>query len=88
MKSNYNFSKGKRGALVLKETKRAISVRLDPKAILWLQEKADEYGIGYQSFLNDFLIEQWEKDQVSNISAIEDLQLMEKTIKRLKKAIK
>ncbi|MBF0314903.1 MAG: CopG family transcriptional regulator [Oligoflexia bacterium] len=87
MKSNYDFSKGKRGAIVPKGTKTAVYLRLDPRALLWLQEKAEEAKVGYQTFLNHFLLEQWEKDNAANATVVEDLQLIEKALKRLKKKV-
>ena len=85
MKSNYDFSKGKRGAVVPKGTKISLCIRLDPRALLWLQERAEESHMGYQTFLNNFLLEQWSRDQSTNTTVIEDFQVIEKALRRLKK---
>jgi uncharacterized protein (DUF4415 family) len=57
MKNEYNLSKLKKRPLVKppKDLKISKTVRLDADVLLWLQEKADEEGLGYQTFLNSFL---------------------------------
>lgn len=57
MKNEYNLSKLKKRTTVKssKDLKISKTVRLDADVLLWLQEKADEEGMGYQTFLNSFL---------------------------------
>jgi uncharacterized protein (DUF4415 family) len=57
MKNEYNLSKSKKRPAVKapKDLKISKTVRLDADVLLWLQEKADEEGLGYQTFLNSFL---------------------------------
>jgi uncharacterized protein (DUF4415 family) len=57
MKNEYNFSKLKKREAIKssKDLKVSKTVRLDADVLLWLQEKADEEGMGYQTFLNSFL---------------------------------
>lgn len=57
MKANYDFSKGRRGA-VLRPTgnKVRITIRLDHDIVDWFRSKAEEQGGGnYQTMLNDAL---------------------------------
>ena len=57
MKAKYDFSKGKRGA-VLPQTgnKVRITIRLDRDIIDWFRSKVEEQGGGnYQSMLNSAL---------------------------------
>ena len=57
MKAKYDFSKGKRGA-VLPQTgnKVRITIRLDRDIVDWFRSKVEEQGGGnYQSMLNDAL---------------------------------
>jgi uncharacterized protein (DUF4415 family) len=57
MKAEYDFSKGKRGA-VLPQTgnKVRITIRLDRDIVEWFRSKVEEQGGGnYQSMLNDAL---------------------------------
>ena len=57
MKNEYTLSKLKKrpSAKVSKDLKISKTVRLDADVLLWLQEKADDEGMGYQTFLNSFL---------------------------------
>jgi uncharacterized protein (DUF4415 family) len=57
MKEKYNFSKGRRGA-VLPATgnKVRITIRLDRDIVDWFRSKVEEQGGGnYQTMLNDAL---------------------------------
>ena len=57
MKANYNFSKGRRGAVVpLVGNKIRITIRLDRPIIDWFKSKVGAQGGGnYQTMLNDAL---------------------------------
>lgn len=57
MKAKYDFSKGKRGAVVpAAGNKIRITIRLDRDIIDWFRAKVEEQGGGnYQSMLNDAL---------------------------------
>ena len=57
MKNEYSLSKLKKrpSAKVSKDLKISKTIRLDADVLLWLQEKADDEGMGYQTFLNSFL---------------------------------
>jgi uncharacterized protein (DUF4415 family) len=66
MKEKYDFSKGKRGAVIPSTGKKVrITIRLDRDIIDWFRAKVDEQGGGnYQTMLNDALrkyMEQQEK---------------------------
>ena len=66
MKAKYDFSKGKRGAVLPSSGKKArITIRLDRDIIDWFRSKVEEQGGGnYQTMLNDALrtyIERQEK---------------------------
>ena len=53
MRDNYDFSKGKRGAVV-KTNKERITIRLDPDIIQWFKEQVRGGG-NYQFMMNDAL---------------------------------
>ena len=53
MRENYDFSAGKRGAVV-KTTKELITIRLDPDVIQWFKDSV-EGGGNYQSLMNEAL---------------------------------
>lgn len=66
MKAKYDFSKGKRGAVIpTSGNKVRITIRLDRDIIDWFRSKVEEQGGGsYQTMVNDALrkhIEQQEK---------------------------
>lgn len=57
MKAKYDFSKGKRGAVLPSSGKKVrITIRLDRDIVEWFRSKVEEQGGGnYQSMLNDAL---------------------------------
>ena len=57
MKAKYDFSKGKRGAVLPSPRKKVrITIRLDRDIIDWFRSKVEEQGGGsYQTMLNDAL---------------------------------
>ena len=59
MKKEYNFSKGKRGAVVRAlKGKTRITIRIDDDILEWFRKEVDEAGGGsYQTMLNNALRE-------------------------------
>ena len=59
MKSEYNFSKGKRGAVVpATKGKTRITIRIDDDILEWFRSEVDAAGGGsYQTLINDALRE-------------------------------
>lgn len=57
MKAKYDFSEGKRGAVLPQSgNKVRITIRLDRDIVDWFRSKVEEQGGGnYQSMLNDAL---------------------------------
>ena len=57
MKDKYNFSKGKRGAVIPSSgNKVRITIRLDQDIVDWFRSKVEEKGGGnYQTMLNNAL---------------------------------
>ncbi len=53
MRDNYDFSEGKRGA-VIKTAKERITIRLDPDLIQWFKDQVQGGG-NYQSLMNEAL---------------------------------
>jgi len=35
-----------------------VHIKLDPRILLWAKQQAKKQGIGYQTFLNEFLLKQ------------------------------
>jgi uncharacterized protein (DUF4415 family) len=57
MKAKYDFSKGRRGAVIQSSgNKVRITIRLDRDIVDWFRSKVEEQGGGnYQTMLNDAL---------------------------------
>lgn len=57
MRSEYDFSKGKRGAVVASPGKTRITIMLDDDIIDLFRQKAEAAGNGYQTDINRVLRE-------------------------------
>ena len=55
MKKEYDFSKGKRGAVIKTRGKTRITIHLDDDVIDAFRVKAEDVGRGYQTLINDAL---------------------------------
>lgn len=55
MRKEYDFSKGKRGAVVASPGKTRITIMLDDDVIEHFREKAETQGTGYQTMINSAL---------------------------------
>jgi uncharacterized protein (DUF4415 family) len=71
MKDEYDFSKGRRGAVVpMPPGKTRITIRLDDEVLDWFREKVSDAGGGnYQTLINDALREhiQHEREPVEEM---------------------
>ncbi|MCJ7815576.1 MAG: BrnA antitoxin family protein [Xanthomonadales bacterium] len=74
MKKEYDFSKGKRGAVLKPQGKTRITIYLDDEVIETFRSKAEEAGRGYQTLINDAL-----RQQLSSVSKPVD----SKTLRRI-----
>lgn len=65
MNAKYDFSEGKRGAVLLAPGKKVhITIRLDRDIVDWFRSKVEEQGGGnYQSMLNDALRSYMERQE-------------------------
>ncbi len=57
MKAEYDFSKGKRGALLPNKGKTRITIYLDDNILAEFRVRAEEAGTGYQTMINEALKE-------------------------------
>lgn len=55
MKKEYDFSKGKRGAVVAERGKTRITIYLDNDILEAFRNRADKAGRGYQTMINQAL---------------------------------
>ena len=52
MRKEYDFSRGKRGAVVPSSGKTRITIMLDDEVLEYFRERADSTGSGYQTMIN------------------------------------
>lgn len=57
MKKGYDFSKGKRGAVIAPRGKSRITIYLDDDVLRAFRKQADSAGRGYQTMINEALRE-------------------------------
>jgi uncharacterized protein (DUF4415 family) len=57
MRKEYDFSKGKRGAVIASPGKTRITIMLDDDVIEYFRAKAEAQGTGYQTMINAVLRE-------------------------------
>ena len=55
MKKEYDFSKGRRGAVVEQPGKTRITIYIDDDVLEEFRERADRAGSGYQTMMNQAL---------------------------------
>ena len=55
MRTEYDFSKGKRGAVIPQKGKRRISIFIDNSVLDEFRARAQKAGTGYQTMMNDAL---------------------------------
>ncbi|HSW04958.1 BrnA antitoxin family protein [Aquabacterium sp.] len=55
MRKEYDFSKGKRGAVIPSPGKTRITIMLDDDVIEFFRARAEEQGVGYQTMINTAL---------------------------------
>ena len=55
MKKEYDFSKGRRGAVVEQTGKTRITIYIDDDVLEEFRERADRSGSGYQTIMNQAL---------------------------------
>jgi hypothetical protein len=55
MKAEYDFSKGKRGAVIPQKGKTRISIFIDNATLTEFRARAEKAGTGYQTMMNEAL---------------------------------
>lgn len=55
MQEEYNFSKGKRGAVIPNKGKTRITIFIDTDILEWFRDQAEREGQGYQTGINQAL---------------------------------
>lgn len=55
MRAEYDFSKGKRGAVIPQKGKTRISIHIDNSVLEAFRARAEKAGTGYQTMMNEAL---------------------------------
>ena len=64
MRREYDFAKGKRGAVVASPGKTRITIRLDEDVVAWFKQQVEAAGGGnYQTLINEALREYIENER-------------------------
>ena len=74
MRAEYDFSKGRRGAVIPQKGKTRISIFIDNAVLDEFRARADRAGTGYQTMMNDAL---------RNYLAESDHPITEKTLRQV-----
>jgi len=56
MKTNYDMSNAKRGAVIAPQGKTRITIYLDDKVVAGFKQRGEATGKGYQTLINEALI--------------------------------
>ena len=84
MLEEYDFSRGKRGAVITPRGKTRITIYIDTDILDWFRDEAEREGCGYQTEINQALRNYVKQDR----RPIQDIvrEAVRKEIKVLKKA--
>ena len=84
MLEEYDFSKGKRGAVIPHKGKTRITIFIDSDVLDWFKEEAEREGRGYQTAINQALRNYIKQDR----RPIQDIvrEAVRKELKVIKKA--
>lgn len=73
MKKEYDFSKGKRGAVAPQSNKTRVTIWLDDDTIQAFRTRAESTGTGYQTEINQALRSYLSQDSEHTSITIEDI---------------
>lgn len=80
----YDFSKGKRGAVIPQKGKSRITIWIDTDVLEWFRDEAEREGRGYQTALNQALRDYIKQDRRPLQEVVREAVRQE--LKRTKKA--
>lgn len=63
MRAEYDFSKGRRGALIPAKAKTRITIYIDDSVLNEFRSRAERIGMGYQTMMNEALRAFLEKNE-------------------------
>ncbi len=82
MRQEYDFSKGKRGAVLRSKGKTRVTMYLDNNVIEAFRAKGDKAGRGYQTLINDAL-----KEYLAKASSPVDARTLRRILREELKAV-
>jgi uncharacterized protein (DUF4415 family) len=84
MQEEYNFSKGRRGAVIPNKGKTRITIFIDTDILEWFRDQAEREGQGYQTGINQALRNYIKQDR----RPLQDIvrEVVRKELRELKKA--
>jgi len=84
MLEEYDFSKGKRGAVIPNKGKTRITIFIDTDILEWFRDEAEREGRGYQTAINQALRNYIKQER----RPLQDIvrEVVRKELKELKKA--
>lgn len=82
MRQEYDFSKGKRGAVLRSKGKTRVTMYLDNNIIEAFRAKGDKAGRGYQTLINDAL-----KEYLAKASSPVDARTLRRILREELKAV-
>jgi uncharacterized protein (DUF4415 family) len=84
MLEEYDFSKGKRGAVIPNKGKTRITIFIDTDILEWFRDQAEREGHGYQTAINQALRNYIKQDR----RPLQDIvrEVVRKELRELKKA--
>ena len=84
MQEEYDFSKGKRGAVIPQQGKTRITICIDTDILEWFRDESEREGRGYQTEINQALRNYIKQDKRSIQDIVRDAVRQE--LKKLKRA--
>ena len=78
MRDEYDFSKGKRGAVIASPGKTRITIMLDDDVIEAFRARAESAGTGYQTLINSAL-----RDAITGVKEKREKPLTVTTLRRI-----
>ncbi len=76
MKREYDFSKGRRGAVLSESGKTRITIYIDNDILKEFRERGDETGNGYQTLINQAL-----REYLGKVSQAVDEEILRRVIR-------
>jgi uncharacterized protein (DUF4415 family) len=70
MKAEYDMSKAKRGPVIAATGKTRITLYLDNSIVDYFREKAEKHGKGYQTLINEILLDTIQDKRIDSIKTL------------------